>query len=142
MPKSFSKNHFTPKQTEHKGRLGIFPLKTPSDRIWPSGRIPAIWPESRIPADWPDLAREAGSRPAGPIWPERPAGRTDLARSGHFRLNPAIPDSDETVRILAFISNSGYISRNQVKMVRILSVSDRISSSMIFILFYINIFML
>jgi hypothetical protein len=58
-----------------------------------------------------------------------------------FYHNPAIPDSDETVRILAFISNSGYISRNQVKMVRIFSVNDRISLSMIFILFYINIYM-
>jgi len=60
----------------------------------------------------------------------------------YFRRNPAIPDSDETVRIPAFISNSGYISQNQVKIVKILSLSDRISSSMIFILFYIYIFML
>jgi hypothetical protein len=116
----------------------------------------------RNPAIWPDLAREPDSgqtwperpdpgRPwpersvPGRPWPERPAGWTDLAGwpgSGHFRRNPAIPDSDETVRIPAFISNSGYISRNQVKIVRILSISDRISSSMIFILFYINIFML
>jgi hypothetical protein len=90
-----------------------------------SGQIPAgPGQRGRFPAGWPD-----GS---GQIRPE----------SGHFRRNPAIPYSDETVRIPAFISNSGYISRNQVKIVRILSVSNRISSSMIFILFYINIFML
>jgi hypothetical protein len=79
--------------------------------------VAGIWPESPVPG-----------RLAGQIWLD---GR-----------NPAIPDSDETVRILAFISNSGYISQNQVKIARILSISDRISSSMIFILFYINIFML
>jgi hypothetical protein len=123
----------------------------PSDRIWPESWIPAIWPDlarepdpCRLAGSLPALSREAGSRPAG---------RTDLARSGQMAeirpfvpesgslcRNPAIPDSDETVRIPAFISNSGYNSRNQVKMVRILSVSDRISSSVIFILFYIYIY--
>jgi hypothetical protein len=105
--------------------------------IWPAGRI---WPERPDP----DPASLPGSSLSSQIWPE--SGRlcripTKLPESDHFRQNPAIPDSDKTVRIPAFISNSCYISRNQVKMVRILSVSDRISLSMIFILFYINIYM-
>jgi len=103
------------------------------DRIRSARFRRPIWMESG------HLAREAGSGQ------ERPAGRTDLARwSESSRLccrNLAIPDSDETIRIPAFISNSGYISRNQVKMVKILSVNDWISYSMIFILFYINIYM-
>jgi hypothetical protein len=93
--------------------------------------VAGIWrrnPVSQIPA----------TNLTGRIWPDP----SSLSGSGHFRRNPVIPDFDETVRISAFISNSGYISRNQVKIVRIFSVSDRISSSMIFILFYINIFML
>jgi hypothetical protein len=90
------------------------------------GRIPATGRlAERI---WPDPASLPGSGLSGQIQPD---GRI-----------PAIPDSDEIVRIPAFISNSGYINRNQVKIVRILLVSDRISSSIIFILFYINIFML
>jgi len=94
-------------------------------------------PESgdKFRSPWP----ESGQPDAGNQSDRNP---TDRPVSGHFRQNPAIPDSDETVRIPTFISNSGYISRNQVKIVRILSVSNRISSSMIFILFYINIFML
>jgi hypothetical protein len=54
---------------------------------------------------------------------------------------PANPNSNKTVRILAFISDSGYSSRNPVKVAEILSVSDGISSPVIFILFYINIYM-
>jgi len=163
-----------------------------------SDRNPAIWPVSghligsgqtgRFPAIWPDLARKAGIRPSGRIWPESrfpagpgqggripagpgqggrfqagsgqggriPAGPgqggrfpavwpdgsgqirplwpdparwpetgilcrnpAKLPESGHFRRNPVIPDSDETVRIPAFISNSSYVSQNQVKIVRI-----------------------
>jgi hypothetical protein len=47
----------------------------------------------------------------------------------------------KTIRIPAFISDSGYSSQNPVKVAEILSVSDGISSSVIFILFYINIYM-
>jgi hypothetical protein len=58
-----------------------------------------------------------------------------------FAGNPANQDSDETVQILAFISDSGYSSWNPIKVAGILSVSDEISSPVIFILFYINIYM-
>jgi hypothetical protein len=109
-----------------------------------SGRI---WPE-RLNPGRPWLERPVPGR----LWPERP-DPASLPGSWLDGRNPAIPDSDETVRnqaildsdetvrIPAFISNSDYISRNQVKMIKILSFSDRISSSMIFILFYINIYM-
>jgi hypothetical protein len=83
----------------------------PSDR---RGRIPIGWPDGSgqpvgIRPLWPDPAKVARIRPFVPD-------------SGHFRRNPTILDSDETVRIPAFISNSGYISQNQVKMVKILSL--------------------
>jgi hypothetical protein len=58
--------------------------------------------------------------------------------SGHLLQNPANPDSNETVRIPA----SGNNSQNPVKVAEILPVNDGISSPMIFILFYINIYML
>jgi len=77
-----------------------------------------------------------------------------LSESGHIRWNSATfteirplflefghPDSNESVRISAFISDSGYSSQNPKKVVGILSVSDEISSPVIFILFYINIYM-
>lgn len=103
-------------------------------------RMAGFWPASRIPAV---LAR---SRPVGRSpavlcrIPTVLAGiRSLLPESGHFRRNPANPDSDETIRIPAFISDSGYSYQNPVKVAKILLVSDRISSSVIFILFYINI---
>jgi hypothetical protein len=102
----------------------------PSDRIWPER------PESGHRAgsgqragSRSDLAREAGSRPAlarTAGWQDgsdqtRPDGRKPAfcARIRRNCRNPAIPDSDETVRIPAFFSNSSYVSRNQVKIVRI-----------------------
>jgi hypothetical protein len=73
--------------------------------------------------------------------PESDNIRSMSPESGHLRRNSVSPNfGDQTGRILAFISNSGYISRNPVKVARILMVSDGISSSMIFILFYINIY--
>jgi hypothetical protein len=99
----------------------------------------AIWPNPGRP--WPERPDPGRPWPKRPI-PDRQAGSGQNIRlAGRIWPDPAILDSDETVRIPAFISNSGYISRNQVKMVKILSASDRISSSMIFILFYINIYM-
>jgi hypothetical protein len=79
-----------------------------------------------------------------------PASRLESGRSvpdfGSFGRNPvtfagirplcrnlANLDSDETVWILAFISDSGYSSRNPIKVAEILFVSDRISSPVIFI---------
>jgi hypothetical protein len=62
--------------------------------------------------------------------------------SSHFCLNPANLDSNKTVRVLAFISDFGNSSWNQMKVAEILPSNDRISSSVIFILFYINIYML
>jgi hypothetical protein len=90
-------------------------------RFRPVGRI---WPER------PDFGRLAGS--ARTSRPERPAGQTDQARTAGFRQisasmsefgsfgrnpvifgrNPANLDSDETIRIPAFILDSGYSSRN------------------------------
>jgi hypothetical protein len=61
--------------------------------------------------------------------------------SDSFGRNLANSDSYEIVRIPAFILDSGYSSQNPVKVTKILSVSDGISSSMIFILFYINFYM-
>jgi hypothetical protein len=125
--------------------------------IWPDpGRPAGIWPEPAGSGRDPiGLARSPGSGRSGQragllwpdpsrLWPERPDSGQMPAGSGQIRplrLNPAIPDSDKTVRIPAIILNSDCINRNQVKMVRILSVSDGISLSMIFILFYINIYM-
>jgi hypothetical protein len=63
-------------------------------------------------------------RSSSRIWLEHPGqiGRTDQARTAGFwpvcrnpvifRWNPANPNSDETVRIPAFILDSGYSSRN------------------------------
>jgi hypothetical protein len=64
-----------------------------------------------------------------------------LPESYHFCQNLANPDSDETVQILAFILDSGYSSQNSVKVAGILLVNGEISSPVIFILFYINIYM-
>jgi hypothetical protein len=47
-----------------------------------------------------------------------------LPESGHFPLNPANPDSDEFVRSSAFISDSGYSSRNPVGQWRNLVTND------------------
>jgi len=60
-----------------------------------------------------------------------------VLESGSFGRNLANLDFDETVRIpaiVAWMAESG-------KSVQNLSVSDGISSSVIFILFYINIYM-
>jgi hypothetical protein len=107
----------------------------------PSGQNGRIWPEypgqnSQIPAVLAGFSAVL-SRNAT-IFAEI---RSFLSESGHFRRNLANPDFDETVRIPAFISNSGYSSWNPVKVAEILSVSDGISSPMIFILFYINTYM-
>jgi hypothetical protein len=64
-----------------------------------------------------------------------------LPESGHIRRNPTNPDSDETIRIPAFISDSGYSSQNPIKVAGIPSFSDGILSLVIFILNYINIYM-
>jgi hypothetical protein len=48
--------------------------------------------------------------------------------SNSFGRNPTKPNSDETVQIPAFISDSNYSSQNPVKIAGILSVSDKISS--------------
>jgi hypothetical protein len=114
----------------------------------PATKLDVFWPSSRIPVGWPDKSSQkipAGSLPTGrdlailrlfcagfrQFWPE----------SGHFCRNLTNPDSNETIRIPAFISNSSYSSRNPVKVVGILLVNDEISSPVIFILFYINIYM-
>jgi hypothetical protein len=116
----------------------------PSSRIWPehpgqNERLAKqIWPEylgqkGRIPADW------LNSSSFGRILASRLESGRSVPDSGHFFRNPATPDSDETVRIRAFISDFGYSSRNPVKVAEILSISYEISSPVIFILFYINI---
>jgi hypothetical protein len=86
------------------------------------GKIPAKSPESGLPE----------SSNSDRTFPD----------FSHFCQNSANPDSDKTVRIPAFIPDSGNSSRNQVKMVGILPVSDGISSPVIFILFCINIYLL
>jgi hypothetical protein len=92
-----------------------------------------------------DLARTAGFQPNSSSSGRISASRLEFGGSVldccSFGRNPANPDSDETIRIPAFISDSGYSSRNLVKVAEILLVSDRISSPVIFILFYINIYM-
>jgi hypothetical protein len=111
---------------------------------------------------WPDLAKiSLPELPAGRNIPARTANRilVDWPRSGQngqiptvladssqyaevppfcagfrqFGRNPANLDSDEIVRIPAFILDSGYYSQNSIKVGGILSISDRISSSVIFI---------
>jgi hypothetical protein len=134
-------------------------------------RIPTTWPESvqkgqilagssqKIPtrmADRLDPCRLAGICPERldpcrlvGIWPER----LDSSGSGSFRpvsRSPAVLGriSAKTARIRAtqiLIRLSGLrplsYNQNPVKVVEILSVSDEISSPVIFILFYINIYM-
>jgi hypothetical protein len=101
------------------------------------------WPErpdssgsGRIPASGPD-SDNFGPNPAS-----GPGVRPFCAKfraTGHFRRNPTNIDSKETVRIPAFNLDSGYSSR--IKVAGILLVSDGISSPVIFILIYINIYM-
>jgi len=114
-----------------------------------TGRIPAIWPE------WPDLARTSQ-----PKWPVRWIDLATISRpeqpdsSGFGKIPPVlcrIPVVLARIRptqmptklseFRPFISDSGYSSQNPVKVAGILLVSDGISSPLIFILFYINIYM-
>jgi len=110
--------------------------------IWPdrpdSGHLIGSGQKGWIPAIWPDLAREPDpgrpwpERPVpGRLWPERPDPGRQAESGQNGRLAERVwpdparwLDSGRLCWIPAFISNSGYISRNQVKMVRILSVSD------------------
>jgi exopolysaccharide biosynthesis protein len=79
--------------------------------------------------------------------PESGSSRPDL---GNFGRNPVIFAGIRPIQILtrlfglripAFILDSGNSSQNPVNVAEILSISDEISSSVIFILFYINIYM-
>jgi hypothetical protein len=65
----------------------------------------------------------------GENWPERPYSGRQAKSGQNGRIpvvlaefwpvgrNPANPDSDKIVQILAFISDSGYSSQNSVKVV-------------------------
>jgi hypothetical protein len=101
--------------------------------FWPTGQILVVlvgfWPVGRSPTVLCQILIVLAEI------------RSLLPESGHFHRNPANLDSDKIFRILAFISDSGYSSRNPVKVAWILSVSNGISSPVIFILFYINIYM-
>jgi hypothetical protein len=103
--------------------------------------IPATWPESgengRISAGWPDQARTTGRLDSSGSSSFRPVCRSPAVLS---RI-PANPYSNKTIQIPAFILDYSYSSHNPVKVTGILSVSDEISSPVIFILFYINIYM-
>jgi len=107
------------------GQKGRNPAREPvPGRPWPGRPVPGrLWPGRPVPGRlagriWPDPASLArpGQMAGTGILCRNPA---KLPESGHFRRNPVIPDSDETVRIPAFISNSSYVSQNQVKIVRI-----------------------
>jgi hypothetical protein len=77
-----------------------------SGQIRPDGRIPTGWLE------WLDLASPPGQiRPAGRIWPERPADRTDrLGGSGEIRpvgWDPAFARSSKIAEIRPLSLKSG-----------------------------------
>jgi hypothetical protein len=78
---------------------------------------------AEIRPEWPDLAKTslperpnfgllAGFQQIWQIPASMPESSNFWPESGHFHRNPANPDSDETVRIPAFILNYGYSSRN------------------------------
>jgi hypothetical protein len=87
-------------------------------------RIPAIWLESgkngRIPADWPerpDFGLLAGFRRFWQIRASMPESGRSVLESGSFGRNPANPNFDKIVRILAIVAGmaeSGKSGRNPV----------------------------
>jgi hypothetical protein len=109
------------------------------------GSIPTIWlerPDSGLSVLESSLSGGIPARTVGfrsfcagfwQFWPNS----DNFPEFGYFPWNLANPDSDEYVRISAFISNFGYSSRNSIRGVGILSVNDGISLSVIFILIFI-----